>query len=44
MKMKAQKVKTMIRTKKNEKPKINITIDYTNIEQVNNLPTWIENK
>ena len=38
MKMNAKKTKTMIITKKENKPNINITIDGTDIEQVTNFP------
>ena len=38
MKMNAKKTKTMIITKKDDKPRISTTIDGTNIEQVTNFP------
>ena len=38
MKMNAKKTKSMIITKKDDKPKIDITIDGTDIEQVTNFP------
>ena len=38
MKMNATKTRTMILTKKDDKPKISTTIDGTDIEQVTNFP------
>ena len=43
MKMNAKKTKTMIITKKENKPTINITIDGTDIEQVTNFPNLGQN-
>ena len=44
MKMNAKKTKTMIITKKDDKPRISTTIDGTNIEQVTQFPLpWTEN-